>query len=361
MDVFVFPDYRQSNPYQTLYYEPIAARVNIRYGSLQAALRHLQRQPSDWTVFHLHWEDAIYRGLDVETAWQTAREFVATAEDFVAGGGRIVWTVHNEAPHDALHTEVHDFLVAALAKLAGRIQFHCRSAADHVARRRSIDHGKIFIAEHGNYIGYYPAWTSTQRAARARYALPENGLHLLLFGRLGAYKGAEALIDCLRRNRLPGLVAVVAGKQIDAIDADDLTASRRLIVLSGFVDDEDVAPLFSSADIVAAPYRAMLTSGTVMLAMSLGRPVLAPDLHHVSELIVHGESGVLYDPSEPGSFCRALVEAVRRDDLAELGKNARRSAETYSWQAAGKRVLASYRELFPAGLRATKANAAEAP
>ena len=52
----------------------------------------------------------------------------------------------------------------------------------------------------------------------------------------------------------------------------------RVIYQPKFVEPKDVGELFDIADMVVAPYRAILTSGTVMAALSLARPVIAPGL-----------------------------------------------------------------------------------
>ena len=57
-DVLVFPDYRVANPYQTLLYANVDSGFNVQItADWQAALA----QAADPIIFHLHWEDAIYR------------------------------------------------------------------------------------------------------------------------------------------------------------------------------------------------------------------------------------------------------------------------------------------------------------
>ncbi len=45
-----------------------------------------------------------------------------------------------------------------------------------------------------------------------------------------------------------------------------------------WVPPEDVQTFFLASDLVVLPYRSVLNSGAVMLALTFGRPVLVPDL-----------------------------------------------------------------------------------
>ena len=46
--------------------------------------------------------------------------------------------------------------------------------------------------------------------------------------------------------------------------------------IPGFIEDDDVQMYMNAADVVTFPYKNILTSGAVMLAISFGRACLAP-------------------------------------------------------------------------------------
>ena len=46
----------------------------------------------------------------------------------------------------------------------------------------------------------------------------------------------------------------------------------------GYVPHDDVPLYFAAADVVVLPFRKVTTSGSALLALSLGRPVVAPRL-----------------------------------------------------------------------------------
>jgi glycosyltransferase involved in cell wall biosynthesis len=348
LNVFVFPDYRGSNPYQTLYYDDLSCHVRVRYRSIDGALL-LQATTIDegGSVFHLHWEDAVYRQAeDNAGAWRAAQDFVRKVTEFRARGGRFVWTVHNEMPHDDLHLDVHAWLVRKLSGCADGIHVHCRSAARHLVSTRGVNPDKLIVAPHGNFLGYYARWQGSQGEARRRHQLSEKCRILLLFGRLGSYKGAPDLLSCIRQLDLPNTCLVIAGKQIDPIDPGKAVASENVIVRNQFIDDDDISSLFAAADFVVAPYRRIFTSGTAVLALSMGRPVIAPRLFHIEETIVDGKTGFLYDVNDPAGLSQQLQRSASAACIDKMKLDARIAGERLTWNGTSQKILSFYRQLW---------------
>jgi glycosyltransferase involved in cell wall biosynthesis len=161
----------------------------------------------------------------------------------------------------------------------------------------------------------------------------------LLFGRLGRYKGSEELVRAFAD--LPDARAelVIAGKQIDPIDLSALPSSviARITTHNRFLAQAEIPHLIASADFMVAPYAASLTSGTVLLAMSLGRPVIAPRLPTLAELITDGENGLLFGPQEEGGLTAALGRAcaMESSEVRRLGETAFDIAMRYDWRIVG--------------------------
>lgn len=63
-------------------------------------------------VLHVHWLEAVFWGrvasrLPFASQWN-ASHLISTARKVSASGGKIVWTVHNLAPHEGLPLGQHD-------------------------------------------------------------------------------------------------------------------------------------------------------------------------------------------------------------------------------------------------------------
>jgi glycosyltransferase involved in cell wall biosynthesis len=342
-DLLFFPDYRVANPYQRLLYDHAGAELHPRPGTVTDALTLLRRKADgSHVIFHLHWEDAAYRNeADEPQAWAAAQAFLSELEMFADAGGRILWTLHNTAPHDGRWLAVHKALVGRLPQLVDLVHVHSHAAADWAALRLGVDPARIAIVPHGNFLPLYHPMNGSAAGVRARIGLPEDGRILLLFGRLGAYKGAEALLQALAGLDAPDLHLVVAGREVDPLEP--LLAPLAPPVLArihrrkGDVAEEDVEPLFAAADAVVLPYRSILTSGTALLALSLRRPVIAPAFPSLRELLEDGSDALLYPPDDPGGLADALrrFRGLDPKQLRTMQASAHDKALRHDWRQSG--------------------------
>lgn len=352
-DIFVFPDYRRDNPYQELMYGALRGPFVVRYGDVSSALEHLRRAgPAGRTTLHLHWEDAVYRReRSARRARAACRDFLTALETFVDLGGRVLWTVHNETSHEAPYADLHRELATELAALSDRIHFHTVRSAARFVRNRIVDPEKVVVAPHGNYVTAYTRLPepSGQTQARRALGLPLDGLCVLLFGRLSAYKGAAELIETVEALRDPRLFLLIAGRQIDPLDRllGRLTSSvrDRIHVIDGFVPTHTTPTVLAAADFVALPYQRSLTSGTMMLALSMGRPVIAPNDDHPMETIEDGATGFLYRRDAAGGLRHALERALAAPDPASMRREALDAAHRYDWRTTANVLAGAYHEL----------------
>ena len=80
----------------------------------------------------------------------------------------------------------------------------------------------------------------------------------------------------------------------------------------------------AACDAVVAPYRETLTSGTAMLAMSFGRPLVSIASGHLLD-VIDRETGELYDAADASGLRDALDRIRRRAfDESRILEHARR-------------------------------------
>jgi glycosyltransferase involved in cell wall biosynthesis len=345
--VMVFPDYRHANPYQRLLYAGLRPPfVAVWPEDPATALR--QGRPGE--IFHLHWEDAIWRAeTDDAAARARTQAFLDALEGFLDRGGRFFWTLHNERPHDGRRIDLHERFRRLAAPLAECLPVHHPTALRLFRGHPGLADGRFVLLPHGHYIGVHDPPAGPREARRAAFGFGPDERVVLLFGRLDAYKGAEELLAALARARAPRWRLLIAGKLVHdlhpALAALPEPVRARVLLRAGFVPDGEVAELFDLADIVATPYRAILTSGTVMLAFSLGRPVLAPALPGLLEWARDGRNALLWEPDDPEGPARTLERfaALAPEELAALGRGARETAEAHPWEPVHEMLDALYR------------------
>ncbi len=345
MRLFIHPDYRHANPYQQLLYRGLSNRYTIHYLDWRTALAAV-RDGAEPTIFHLHWEDAIYRMQpDNVAAAAEAQAFLTALETAQAAGMPFLWTMHNEQPHDGRYGALHSEFAAALATLADWVIVHHPSAAEAATRRLGVPADRLAIVPHGHYRDIHSPLAGDNSARRHSAGYGPDDTVLLLFGRLDAYKGSEDLLAAFGALDAPNLHLIVAGKQVAPLEPSlaELPASARarVSVRDGFIADAEIPALFDLADFVVAPYREISTSGTVMLALSLGRPVIVPALPGILEWVRPGENGLVFavPPDADVEARRLALQAALRDALAlspeahaDMAEKAAATALRYDWQ-----------------------------
>ena len=110
------------------------------------------------------------------------------------------------------------------------------------------------------------------------------------------------------------------------------------------VPDEELQLYFNACDLVALPFRQVLNSGSLLLAMSFGCPVVAPRLGSIPE-VACPEGWFGYDAANPDGLRSALRAAL----AARSRRAARGSARLHGTTATtGGRSAAEARNLYSA-------------
>lgn len=124
-----------------------------------------------------------------------------------------------------------------------------------------------------------------------------------------------------RDPRLRGLVAG-DGPEHGAVDAAAAAADGAVTVLG---HRDDIPDLILAADVVCLASAAEASPIAVLEAMALGRPVVAPHLGGVAEIVVDGTTGILFAPGDDDELTRVLLDlAANRDRAVEMGRAGRR-------------------------------------
>jgi glycosyltransferase involved in cell wall biosynthesis len=337
------PDDPGSNPYGELLCRALE-RLGVEV-EFQAAVdeEHLRQNRGRIDVLHLNWPHYDYYHEDGAEMRARMQRFVARLELARELGYKLVWTAHNIYPHNRRHQQIDHDCRLEICRLATAVIAHCEAARDGVARQFGRTHG-LFVIPHGNFVDVY-ARTETRAEAREVLGLPERAFAYGFFGGLMPYKGIEELIAEFRVLDAPDawLIGTGGGKPEYLDRLRGIVAGEPRIVLRAFprAPNAEITRVLEAADVITLPFLATMTSGTVMLALSWGKPVVVPALGCLP-VTVPPEAGILYDPAEPGSLGRALRDA-RALDLEPSGRAALAAARSFDWDAIARATLEAYR------------------
>ncbi|MEH0933937.1 glycosyltransferase family 4 protein [Micromonospora psammae] len=374
--VLMFP--RDPNPYQELLRDALrdvgvataylpwpTASHTLNLALLPASL--VWGRVRGHRLLHLHWvyPFSVPRvpqrlGQRAATAW--FRLFLRLVRRL---GMRLVWTAHNVLPHTPVFADEageRRRLVAAADAVIGHSPAALRELASIGAAPR-----RVIVTPHGPYVHAYPA-APARAEARRRLGIGQDAPVVLFFGRISPYKGVTELLQVWPevRCQIPGALLLVNGACPDPQFATELQA-RAAAQLDAVqlrvrtVPDEEVPALFAAADLVCLPFRQVTTSGSAMLALSFGKPLLVPDLAAFADLV--SPAVLRYPPRGPG-LRDALVRALRHPpaSLRQLGSAALDFADPSAWHIAAQAHADLYRSLTtgrPAATSPTPGNAAQ--
>ncbi len=355
MKVLFLPDYSEANAYQralTTGLEELGVTVEAdptnsrRILPVMEALRRHGRPD----VIHIHWTEPYIAGGRSKVSRVKARRTLLELSMAKRAGIGLVWTAHDLFRHDRKEDPNELSFMRSLFELTDAVIVHCDAAADSLLETLDVGpagRDKIAIIPHGHYRGAYPD-TVSRAQARERLGLPEEAKVIAFVGWVRSYKGVWELLEAFGQLDQPDARLVIAGRAVDGAYAARLTAAakgdERIHLDLDFVPDEDLQVYLRAADVVATPFLEIFTSGSVLLAMSYERAVIAPRRGCVVD-VLDDEGGILYDADDPQGLEGALRVAMTAD-LEAMGRHNGADLERFDWS----RVAAATRDVYGAAL-----------
>jgi glycosyltransferase involved in cell wall biosynthesis len=308
----------------------------------------LRRWKAD--VIHFHWlHPYMLRSSRLGSLGRGLR-FLAEVVALRVAGTRIVWTVHNLQNHARHQVGLERWFTRRFVRLVHQAIAHC-SAGRAVAEAAFglKDPARWAVIPHGSYVGHY-ADTVSRSDARRSLGLADGELVLLFLGRILPYKGILELVQEFRTHAPSDARLVIAGKPGDESSlptiADAAAGHPGIRLHPGYVPDDQVQTFMRAADVVVQPFRDILTSSSVVLAMSFGKAVVAPARGCIPDTL-GPDGGIVYPPDDPQGLGNALFEVYRRrNELTAMGEANRRRTEEWTWDRVAAETVRVYDEVL---------------
>ena len=317
--VLFWPDYSRSNPYQRLLYGKAARGIEFCAGDIEAATAMLdqtiaQQDDPGLISFHLHWLNFLLRDVTKpDMARRYVDDYLAKLAAFKAKGGHLVWTIHNTVSHDSPFADLELEMSRRIVEMADVLHLHAAGSVADISASFALDLAKIVVSRHGNYLGVYPDFIGRDAARRTLGIAPGDDV-IVFSGQVRPYKGVEALIAEVRTlltERPQARLYIIGEMKADILAAlpRPLTPAERarIHILARFVEDTELQVFFRAADVAVYPYKKILTSGSLLLALGFGVPVVIPQVGMTRDVL--GDPGSAQPGPGAGAGAGAGVEA----------------------------------------------------
>jgi len=217
-------------------------------------------------------------------------------------------------------------LISKVMSMAGRILTKALLRSDYVALtipkyvellEKNYGAENVLLIPHGSF----------EEPIEPTFDYPEGPRKLLAFGKWGTYKTVDILIEAYRlllERGYDDVEVVVAGTDspnspgyLEGVQKK--CADLEGVKFTGYVEEEDVAPLFTTAAVTVFPYTSTTgSSGVLHQAGSYGRSAVLPDIGDFAEVIEEeGFIGEYFDPLDVTSLADALAKLLDDDNLRE--------------------------------------------
>ena len=279
--------------------------------------------------------------LDTAAFWLVTR---------LGGAGAVVDVAHNPVPYDV--TGAAD-AVEKSGRLTRALLARAYRAADLVLvlgdgpraelLREFPGTARIAVCGHGDYSSLVEPDDTAPPSAAPPAAL--------FFGAWTTYKDIPLLLDAfaLVREQLVEASLTLAGPVMPDVDLDEVRRRADPIggvdLRPGYVAIEDLPGLFARHRAVMFTYATVNISGSVHMAYTFGRPVVATRVGAMEDAVHDGVTGLLAEPSAR-AVADAMLAVLGDPERADrLGAGARTYAERSStWSGVVEKADTAYRE-----------------
>jgi len=339
--------------------------LNYFMSSFERFYPHPSRKIADriiWRAFAflLHRFDSIYNSID-ERALQQADIFHGTFYPIPAFIRRYpkvrnFITIYDLIPilypqyflfkedhllHDVMQSITPDDWVIAISQ----------STKDDLCDYLKFDPARVFVTHLAASDLFHPCADPDALAqVRTKYRIPD-GPYVLSLCTFEPRKNIDYTIRSFARMvkelSIPDLNLVLVGTKgwnFDRIfgEISNHDQFRDRIVVTGYMADEDLAAIYSGAQMFVYPSFYEGFGLPPLEAMQCGVPVITSNTSSLPEVV--GDAGIMVAPTDTDALCQAMYDIYRRPSLRDdLSKKSLERASRFSWQKCTQETINAYK------------------
>ena len=170
---------------------------------------------------------------------------------------------------------------------------------------------------------------------KKKYNLSIDTKVILYLGRIHKTKGIDILVKAFSQviEKIGNVKLVIVGPDDGYLkDVQDLVEDIKLeqhVVFTGALYGEKKLEAYVDADVYVLPSRYETFPMSVLEAYSCSNPVIGSRIGGLRELIVNGETGLLFDDENIGQLTESLLLMLEDEDVrVEMGKKGKNFVKT---------------------------------
>jgi len=281
------------------------------------------------SILYFHWPESIWRSSSILITLIKAFVFLIRLATAKLLGYRIVWSAHNSWPHEFLLKGVEQIMRIFLIKNCDLVIGHSLNSAEELNEYFGVKPKKYQLALHGHYDNVY---LPEGRLTRELLNIDSEKKIFLLLAKTRSRNEDDFFINEWMNWDSHKSILIISGT-LSVGSKEKVKNLKNIFFIEGFRSRGEMADLFVLANIIVLPYRKITTSGMFFMAVTFGKPILAPDIPFF-KLHMAKNGGVLYRLNQNdlrNEFNKACD--VNFDIGAIL-----RQKEIYSWTHSGSAI-----------------------
>jgi glycosyltransferase involved in cell wall biosynthesis len=217
--------------------------------------------------------------------------------------------------------------------------------------RKDIDPSRVFVTHLAASDFFYPCNDSQKKlSVQKKYNIPDSP-YILSLCTLEPRKNLDHTIRCfaclLKQEHIKDLYLVLAGttgwdykKVFEEFSNYPFLKDR--IIFTGYLDDEDLAPIYSGA--IAFVYPSFYEGFGLppLEAMKCGVSVITSNTSSLPEVV--GDAGIMVSPTDEDALCQAMLEIYKNSSLRKImSLKSIERAKLFSWEKCTLETINAYK------------------
>jgi beta-1,4-mannosyltransferase len=290
MKIFFAPVYIE-NPYQKkLMGELSKLGIEISIANTGAGAFFKTESINEADIIHFHWFEPFVKSSSFLKSLIKIIVFLTRLSLFKKQK-KMVWTVHNLVNHEKKNIFLDKLFLFFFTKMIDVFCVHNEYSKQQLLKQYPIATNKIKVISHGNYVNDYSKFNGDINLFREKtIGVDASKIIFTFLGNIRPYKGVLDLIEAFKiledKNNCQLLICGhVTFKEDEILIKKAIQGTKGIMFKPGYVPNEDIEGYIKSSDVMIYPYKDILTSGALILGMSMAKPCLVSNVGSMTELI----------------------------------------------------------------------------